>query len=160
MLHRATPADLDAVRRTRLDALTRAPSAYGSTVERERAYPSDVWRERLHPDADPTFLWRDDSGVHGMVVGAPDPVDIHGARLYAMWVRPESRGSGVADALVEAVVDWSSGRDARAVRLHVTEGNRPAARLYERHGFSLSGVTEVRERDGAVEIEYERRLAG
>ncbi len=158
MLHRASPEDLEEVRRTRLDALTRAPSAYGSTVQRERAYPDAVWLARLQPDANPTFLWRDDAGVHGMVVGAPDPDDPVDARLYAMWVRPESRGSGVADALVEAVLEWAAVRRSGFVRLHVTEGNRPAERLYERHGFAACTRGGARDHDGRVEIEYERRL--
>ena len=158
MLRRATPDDLELVRATRLDALRGEPSAYGSSYERERAYDDEIWLARLQPDANPTFLWLDDGGVHGMVVGAPCPDDPDDARLYAMWVRPESRGSGVADALVEAVVAWSVGRRSPALRLHVTEGNVPAERLYARHGFVPSGRQEWRDRDQLAEIEYELPL--
>ncbi len=159
MLRRATPNDLELVRETRLEALRGAPSAYGSTLERELAYPDEVWLDRLQPDANPTFVWHDDDGTHGMVVGAPCPDDPADARLYAMWVRPESRGSGAANALVEAVIAWSVGRRSPALRLHVTEGNAPAEHLYARHGFVPSGHQEWRERDGLAEIEYELRLS-
>jgi ribosomal protein S18 acetylase RimI-like enzyme len=42
------------------------------------------------------------------------------------------------------------------VRLLVVEDNIRARRLYERHGFRVTGVTRVRQRDGAIELEMER----
>ena len=80
MIRRATPADLGVVRALRLEALRLAPTAYGSTLEREEAFDDTVWAGRLQPDAYPTFVWEDDTGGHGSVVGAAcpdDPADAH-----------------------------------------------------------------------------------
>jgi ribosomal protein S18 acetylase RimI-like enzyme len=44
------------------------------------------------------------------------------------------------------------------VRLDVIEGNDRARRLYERHGFRATGHITVRARDGAREVQMERRI--
>jgi RimJ/RimL family protein N-acetyltransferase len=44
------------------------------------------------------------------------------------------------------------------VRLQVVEDNVRARRLYERHGFRVTGVTRLRERDRAVQLDMERVL--
>ena len=44
------------------------------------------------------------------------------------------------------------------VRLHVTEGNARAERVYDRNGFSRTGTMIVRDHDGVVEVEIQRRL--
>ncbi|MGH3276293.1 MAG: GNAT family N-acetyltransferase [Streptosporangiaceae bacterium] len=67
--------------------------------------------------------------------------------------REVALGLGIGDDRVRAVIRWAADREARSVRLHITEGNEPAARLYERNGFELSGSTSVRERDAGQELE-------
>jgi ribosomal protein S18 acetylase RimI-like enzyme len=55
-----------------------------------------------------------------------------------MFVRPQARGHGVGEALVDAVAVWARGKDAKSVHLWVTETNKPAIRLYERCGFTAT----------------------
>ena len=86
---------------------------------------------------------------------APTVVD-----LMAMWVHPMMRGSGAADALIAAVIAWARTDGARMVRLRVVQDNARAQRVYERHGFQLTGRTRVRERDGVIEVEMERVIEG
>jgi ribosomal protein S18 acetylase RimI-like enzyme len=57
-----------------------------------------------------------------------------------MWVDPADRGSGLAAALVGAVVGWARGRGAERVILNVVDANVRASRLYERCGFRPTGV--------------------
>jgi len=64
----------------------------------------------------------------------PDLVD-----LVSMWCAPDVRRSGVARALVGAVVDWAHSSGTHVVGLWVTRGNEPATRLYERLGFVANG---------------------
>lgn len=46
-----------------------------------------------------------------------------------------SRGSGVASALVEEILNISKARGFKACRLEVRKDNAPAIKLYERKGF-------------------------
>ncbi|WP_280251543.1 GNAT family N-acetyltransferase [Nocardia abscessus] len=52
--------------------------------------------------------------------------------LRHLAVAPNSRGRGVADAAVSAVLHWADGRE---VGLSVKADNQSAIRLYRRHGF-------------------------
>jgi ribosomal protein S18 acetylase RimI-like enzyme len=75
----------------------------------------------------------------------------------AMWVHPDARGSGGADALVAEVAVWARAESADVIQLLVIDSNRRAQRFYERSGFRSTGRTHVRERDQAIELQMERR---
>lgn len=156
MIRRLGPDEHELLKELRLAALADAPSAFGTTYEQAAANSDADWRFLLRPDGNPTFVWEDERGTLGMAVAARDRAGTRAIYLVAMWVRPEARGDGVADALVEAVVRWASEQRAPCVRLSVTEGNDRAERLYERHGFERTGRAELRRRDGVVEIEMQR----
>ena len=74
----------------------------------------------------------------------------------AMWVHPDARGSGGADALVDEVAAWARAEGADVIQLLVIDSNRRAQRFYERNGFRSTGRTHVRERDKAIELQMER----
>jgi ribosomal protein S18 acetylase RimI-like enzyme len=152
----AIPGDEPILRALRLEALSDAPDAFGSTYERELARTNADWRRWLSPGA--TFLLTDDDGPKGIVAGAHDAADPGIVQLMAMWVHTSLRGHGAADALVLSVLAWSSAEGARATRLAVIESNTRARRCYERNGFRDTGKREVRERDGVVEMEMEHRV--
>ena len=139
----------------RVRALTDDPYAFGSTLEDERARKPEAWARWIAPGA--TFLVE---GGHGIVAGYHDPEDAAIVHLVSMWVAPALRGSGAADALIEALMAWAADEKAREVRLHVVHDNVRALRVYERNGFRPNGRTHVRERDGALEIEMARPVAG
>ena len=140
VLVRETVADdWQALRDIRLEALRDAPTAFGSTYERETERGEAHWRDRIARGG--TFLAfvpevsaTEPSGLIGGY--QEDPVTVE---LVSMYVRPRARGRGVGEALVAAVIDWAGQRNAAAVRLWVTETNTPALALYERCGFALTG---------------------
>lgn len=81
------------------------------------------------------------------------------AALTALWVDPAFRTRGVGTALVEVVVEWAKSQGYSQVLLWVTEANQNAQRLYQRHGFVLTGrVIEVRPREPSVEYEMTKVL--
>jgi ribosomal protein S18 acetylase RimI-like enzyme len=158
-VRRLRPDDYEVIRTIRLRSLTLEPTPFGSTFEREAAFSEDDWRERLAPDASPHFVTIDDSGAPtGMVVGARDTENPNVAHLFAMWVDPQARGSGAADALVAEVVRWATAQGCEELHLRVTEGNERAERMYRRNGFERTGQWWFRERDGHVELELVNRL--
>ena len=82
------------------------------------------------------------------------------AALISVWVHPLSRGRGVGDALVEAVLGWARAEGYLEVRLWVTVGNDAAERLYARHGFVRTGaVKPVVEGEDRNELEMVRTLS-
>jgi ribosomal protein S18 acetylase RimI-like enzyme len=150
-VRRAVLGDEPTLRALRLQALSDAPEAFGSTYERECARTTSDWQRWLSPGA--TFIVDHAGHPGGLAAGVHDHDDRTLVHLMAMWVHPELRGSGAADALVASVVAWAADEAAREVRLHVVKGNDRARRCYERSGFSVTGRETVRDRDGVVEIE-------
>ena len=153
----AVPGDEATLRNVRIEALTDAPEAFGSTLERELARTPEDWRRWMSPGA--VFILYDRGRARGLVAGAARDDDPSSVQLMAMWVHPSLRGSGAAGALVAALVAWASERDAREIQLRVVKANDRARRLYEREGFRPFGGDIIRPRDGVIEIEMRRTLA-
>jgi GNAT superfamily N-acetyltransferase len=154
-VRQATPGDEAVLREVRIAALTDAPEAFGSTLERELARTPADWRRWMSPGA--VFILYDDDKACGLVAGAAREDDPAAVQLMAMWVHPSLRGSGAAGALVSALVDWAATAGAREVQLRVVQANARARRLYEREGFRVFGSEIVRPRDGVIEVEMRRQ---
>ena len=131
-------ADLEAARGIRIEALDRHPEAFSSDSDREAPLTAEQWQERLGSGR--WFGAFVDDVLVGVAAWIPGPTKktAHTAELGGMYVRDSARGSGVADALVEAVVaDASEKLDY--ISLTVNAENLRAIRLYERHGFTHVG---------------------
>jgi ribosomal protein S18 acetylase RimI-like enzyme len=157
-VRRAAIGDEPAVRALRLEALTEAPWAFGSTYERELARTTADWQRWFSPGV--TLILEAAGVPRGLVAGVHDK-DRHGVvHLMAMWVHPSLRGSGAADALVTSLIDWAVQGGATEVTLCIAKGNDRAQRCYERHGFRLTGHETAGGRAGFVEVEMARSIAG
>ena len=153
-LRRAECGDEAILREVRIQALSDAPEAFGSTLDNELARTTADWQRWMSPGV--VFILYEPTGARGMVAGLHDESDPAVVHLMAMWVHPNIRGSGGADDLVSAVVSWAESKGAKLMRLKVIRGNDRARHFYERMGFCPTGVEEVRERDGRIEIQMER----
>jgi GNAT superfamily N-acetyltransferase len=156
-VRRAALGDEPILRELRLQALSDAPDAFGSTYEREVARTTADWQRWMSPGV--VFVLKDAAGARGMVAGLRDETDPAVVQLMAMWVHPAIRGSGGADELVAAVVAWAESDGAKLVRLKVIDGNGRARHFYERMGFRATGQHTIRERDGLIEVEMERLVS-
>jgi GNAT superfamily N-acetyltransferase len=146
VIRRLAPAQWQLYRKVRLAALADAPFAFGSTLDRELGFDDQVWRRRLQ--AKGTFLaWLGEEPAGTAAAVADDPDDefaVPGAwQLVGMWVEPRSRGSGVADQLVEAVADYARAQGATQLVLWVTEVNQRARAFYCRMGFRATGARQL-----------------
>jgi|SRR5579863_2643392 ribosomal protein S18 acetylase RimI-like enzyme len=150
-IRRAVIGDEEVLRELRIQALTDAPEAFGSTLERELARTVEDWRKWLTPGV--TFLVLADGKPRGLVAGVYDAADRNVVHLMAMWVQPAVRGSGAANLLVTAVKDWAAEVGASQVRLNVVESNVRARRCYERAGFRATGRRGIVAKSGDTEIE-------
>ena len=141
-LRRLTPADAEAFRALRLDALSTAPEAFGSSTEEEAARPMDVVRARLSdtgPDAVfGAFAGDDLIGIAGFMLG-PGIKKRHRGVLWGVFVRPGWRGRGAGERLVRAVIEHAAGH---ALMLHATVvvSNATARDIYHRLGFVPYGI--------------------
>ena len=139
----AVEADWQILRDTRLAALQDSPSAFGSTLARERAYAEDDWRRWIGRsrmgDRQVIYLALDGDRCVGLV-GAFEH-EAHLVRLISMWVAPDARRRGLGRRLVDEVINWTRSIGKVGIELHVTEGNEAAENLYREMGFQPTGET-------------------
>lgn len=82
--------------------------------------------------------------------------------VYALYVQPESVGTGVGRALLDAVHEEAARRRMPELLLWVLRDNARARRFYARAGYVCDGGTQAEEYDGvaAVEVRYRRGRDG
>jgi putative hydrolase of HD superfamily len=156
---RLGPGDEERYKEIRLRALAEAPTAFGSTLEREQAFAPGVWASRLADEGTATLLAVHDGRAVGTAAVRIETAD-H-AQLLGVWVAPDARGLGVGHRLLDAALDAVRERGARHLRLWVTEGNHHARVLYERAGFRPTGERQPLPSDSSLmEIQLVRDVGG
>lgn len=65
----------------------------------------------------------------------------HHAYIGFMYVKPEHRGKGISQIIMDRLLAWSRSNDLLEVRLDVYEGNAPAIRAYGKAGYEKHLVT-------------------
>lgn len=128
--------DWQAMREIRLEGLRDAPDAFGSTYARDAAFEPAEWHRRATRDGSFFAFIPELAEPAGLAGGYEEEPGV--VELISMFVRPRARGRGVGEALVDTVVAWAKDRGAILVHLWVTESNKPALRLYERCGFTVT----------------------
>jgi ribosomal protein S18 acetylase RimI-like enzyme len=135
------PDEWPRYRELRLEALRTDPLAFGSTLERELAFPEALWRERLsnpHSHNLVALVGPEDEWC-GMASAALFDGQYH---LFAMWVRSDARRRGVGGNLLDAAIAWVHRVEPRApLLLDVNPRQESAVRLYRSRGFELTGTT-------------------
>jgi ribosomal protein S18 acetylase RimI-like enzyme len=133
-----TGADFEALREIRLEALRLHPDAFSAELEIEEAMSREQWLSRMVTAV--TLGGFVDDKLAGIVIFVK-PVSKktrHTGELGAMYVRSDRRGTGLADALIEAVIDRAV-NEVEQLKLTVNAENGRAIKLYERHGFRTIG---------------------
>lgn len=150
---RVRPDDWEAFRDVRLRSLADSPEAFGSRYDDWVTAPEQRWRSRL--TAVPlTLLARAQDETVGVVSGVPDGEE--SVELISMWVAPAARGTGVAAALIDAVLEWAA-EQHRSAYLMVRSENARAISAYERAGFVDRGVPDDWPADRPAENRMEHR---
>ena len=135
---RAHDDDWSLVREIRLRSLSSDPAAFGQSWDKESTYEDSVWQDRVRAAA--WFLAMEEGQPVGVVaVRHEEDSPANERELQAMWVTPNSRQSGIAGKLAEAVFDWSREDGADTITLYVGPLNKGARALYEALGFVDTG---------------------
>lgn len=161
---RLTPEDWRRYAELRIAMLTDAPDAFWTTLEEVRARTEEQWRRASNantlqardgnstPLGTVTVLTEETVPDKGM---RPAPGD---ALVLAVYVVPAARGRGVIDALLDAALTLA--RDelgSQRMVLQVNERNEAAIRVYERHGYRLTGgFLQHPDRPGVRDVEMAR----
>ena len=98
------------------------------------------WRRMLAGGV-PAMLAEVDSAIVGLAMVAPavtrDGIEpVRERELTNLYVLAQHQGRGIGRALLEAVLPAGA-----PAQLWVAQGNPPAVRFYERHGFVADGAT-------------------
>ena len=139
-VRRLNTSDAANYRELRLEGLKAHPEAFSSSWDDEADKPASWWAERLEANA--VFGgWVNSSplvGVAGLRV--QDRVKLrHKGVLWGMYVRPEARGKGLAEALVQQIIGHARAL-VEEVCLTVVASNAAALRLYGAAGFREYGL--------------------
>jgi RimJ/RimL family protein N-acetyltransferase len=139
-LRQLTPDDAAAYHAIRLEYLTLHPDAFGTAASEQAALPVDVSADRLATN--PTVGGFIDGELVGVATLIPQPrlKERHKGMLAGMYVRASARGTGLADAVVQWILDRARAHGLEQVTLTVFASNARARRLYERWGFTLYGI--------------------
>ncbi|WP_082573476.1 GNAT family N-acetyltransferase [Cellulomonas sp. Root137] len=144
-------------RALRLDALRDAAAgiAFLETYERATAEPDEFFQDRAARAAagdDVAQLVAVDgetwAGSVTVIVQRAGSVDYHGvpversrAVVVGVYVRPEHRGDGLIDRLLDSAAQWARDQGFDELSLGVHRDNARAQGAYRRAGFVPSGVT-------------------
>lgn len=144
--------------RTLDDGLAALLAAYHLRTEAEKGNPVadvDALPDRYRAEiTDPRTAFADDAVLvavqEGAAVGCLVVTSPAGGRseVKRLWTAPESRGRGVASALLGAALAHAAENGADTVRLSVWEWRTGAVALYERFGFTVTRSWD--ERKGLV----------
>jgi ribosomal protein S18 acetylase RimI-like enzyme len=143
-------------RELRLRALADSPDAFARRFVDEQAQPDAHWirlTESVTVPGGQIMLLAEEGGrSFGLVFGLLDKEQPKTGHVGGMWVEPEARGRGAGQALLRAAIEWARARELERLELWVTEGNRPAIRLYERMGFTATGRRDALQSNPSLRI--------
>jgi ribosomal protein S18 acetylase RimI-like enzyme len=150
----------------RLAALKNEPQAFGSSYERESAYPDEEWQERLKEAAEGKrhiFFARLDEKLVGMVAGGRDYEESNSnvAYIWGLYIDASLRRKGIAKLLMSKVLEeLSKDRGIQTIRLEANVEQESAVKLYESLGFKKTQAFLRRMGNGLEhqEIEMQKRL--
>ena len=113
-----------------VDALTAELAVGGYTAEETFGYSA----EQLAAGGVHLVGVRVDGELAG--IGGVELMDDGVAELKRFYVVPAHRGTGVADAVMAALVEHATRNGARALLLETGDRQHAAMRFYARHGFA------------------------
>jgi ribosomal protein S18 acetylase RimI-like enzyme len=129
----------------RLVALSNDPASFADSAEEHLTTAIESVRERLAAS----------DSLHNFVIGVFEDKKLtatagfyryvhlkerHKGHIWGVYVRPESRGKGVARALMQEIIGRARSIEGLEQILLVASAHLPAKKLYEALGFETYGI--------------------
>ncbi|MEH7457071.1 GNAT family N-acetyltransferase [Bacillus pseudomycoides] len=129
----------------RLQALRVNPDAFVTTYEEamQKENPVEEVAQNLNSKTSYTFgAFNDENRLLGVVTLLTEQKAAykHKGHLVAMYVDAQSRGEGIAKALIGALVEKSRELKIEQINLGVVSDNEVAKKLYQSMGFTTYGT--------------------
>ena len=143
VIREASMADVAQFRDLRLYALQDSPISFSADYQTNLNHPLEYWQNRLRDTANEvTFLAEHEHRLIGMsgIARGYSPKTKHSATVYSVFVHPEWRGLRIAEALLEACIEWARSKEVNIIKLSVNAANASAIRCYQRCGFTIYGT--------------------
>jgi GNAT superfamily N-acetyltransferase len=135
------------MRALRLEMLADTPLAFLETLADAAALPHSEFTDRVARGSFGHFCAQFIAEVDGRFVGhaggIASPDDPKLTIIFAVYVTPAHRGTGLLQQLIDGVAAWSRSAGRPELMLEVVVGNDRALRAYERLGFVDTGVRVV-----------------
>ncbi|BCB85540.1 GNAT family N-acetyltransferase [Phytohabitans suffuscus] len=136
--------DAARMRALRLEMLADTPLAFLETLAEAAALPHDEFADRIARSSIGHFCAQYIAEVDGRFVGHAggimSPDDPKLTIVFAVYITPAHRGTGMLARLVDGVAAWSRSVGRPDLMLEVVVGNDRALKAYERLGFVDTGV--------------------
>ncbi|MFD1082010.1 GNAT family N-acetyltransferase [Micromonospora andamanensis] len=144
VIRRVEPADAARMRALRLEMLADAPLAFLETIAEAAARPHAEYAARVAqvsagPDT-AQFVADPGGRLVGHAGGVTHPTEPGVTVIYAVYITPTWRGTGLLADLVDGVAGWSRACGRDELMLEVVVGNDRAYRAYQRLGFVDTGA--------------------
>jgi len=125
-IHRATPAELSG-------AYLMVSEYYEAAAVQKRETQKEFLRDYFFAGSG---FWLARSGDNNIgCIALRRIAEPHSAEIKRMYVRPEARGQGVAQQLLEAAEAFALAAGYHWIYLDTADDMKAAARFYQRHGF-------------------------
>lgn len=130
--------DLPIFKAIRLESLKVAPSAFANTFADWSSLSDEEWLDRMKIPVFAMLKGQEPVGIMGLMPQRGEKRS-HRATIIMVYLRESERGVGLADELLQAVMDFAKEGGVRQLELNVNHTNARAIRFYERHGFERVG---------------------
>jgi len=143
-VRRVQPGDAARMRALRLEMLADSPLAFLESLAQAAARSHEDYRRRISQAAAGRSLAQFVADPGGRLIGHAGGTVMaeHPGTtvVFAVYVTPGRRGTGVLEELVETVARWSRSVGRDQLMLEVVVGNDRAVRAYQRLGFTDTGI--------------------
>ncbi|HEX5233739.1 MAG TPA: GNAT family N-acetyltransferase [Silvibacterium sp.] len=96
---------------------------------------SEEFAEQYFGPGSGIWLAREDKTMLGCIALRPLPQMEQSGEVKRLYVKPQGRGRGIADGLLEALEEYAAEFGYRRLYLDTKDDLLPAIRFYEQHGY-------------------------